>query len=164
MCVCVCVCVCACVRVCVCVCVCVRVSVCVRSWRKNGFAGNRMHTIRRAGTASSLSRLQAQAFFSSHQQFLENKEPVQQHHRLCIQHLVDTGRVKAQAASPATLALLLATPGRPANLMKPFMCFFFNVQMLLHSQQRQQDGSRRIGPVSSDGCADFCVRHQCTWH
>jgi len=86
-----------------------------------------MHPIRRAGTASRLGRLQAQTFYTSHQQFTQNKQPVHPHHISCIKHLVDSGRVKAEAAAPATLALLLQTPSRPAHIMRPFRFGLFHI-------------------------------------
>ena len=128
--------VCVWVRVCVCECMC---EVCVKMF----FDSILMHPIRRAGTASRLGRLQAQTFYTSHQQFTQNKQPVNPHHISCIKHLVDSGRVKSEAAAPATLALLLQTPSKPAHIMRPFRFGLFHI-FFLHSQQRKQGGSRRI--------------------
>jgi hypothetical protein len=125
-----------CVGVCVCECM---SEVCVKMF----FDSFLIHPIRRAGTASRLGRLQAQTFYTSHQQFTQNKQPVNPHHISCIKHLVDSGRVKAEAAAPATLALLLQTPSRPAHIMRPFRFGLFHI-FFLHSQQRKQGGSRRI--------------------
>ena len=127
-------CVCGCVCVCECMC-----EVCVQMF----FDSILMHPIRRAGTASRLGRLQAQTFYTSHQQFTQNKQPVNPHHISCIKHLVDSGRVKSEAAAPATLALLLQTPSKPAHIMRPFRFGLFHI-FFLHSQQRKQGGSRRI--------------------
>jgi hypothetical protein len=79
-------------------------------------------SIRRAGVASRLSRLQAQTFFKGHEEFLQNKAPVQTYHFECIDHFFRSGKAKAEAADPATLALLLQTSTRPAHIMKPFRC------------------------------------------
>jgi hypothetical protein len=81
-----------------------------------------MQSSRRAQTASRLTRLQAQSFFQGHQQFVQNAAPVTPYHTQCIQHFMDSGKGKTEAASPAALAVLLQTPIRPANLMKPFRC------------------------------------------
>ncbi len=67
-------------------------------------------------------RLQAQPWFQRHEEFLKNTSPVQPYHTLCIEHFFLEGKAKAAAAAPATLALLLQSPSRPANIMKPFRC------------------------------------------
>jgi hypothetical protein len=82
--------------------------------------------------ASRLSRLQEQAFFNSHKEFLLNRKPVHEYHISCIEHFFLAGKAKVEAAGPATLALLLQSPSRTANIMKPFRCWPDTVSIFLH--------------------------------
>lgn len=77
---------------------------------------------RRAGMTGRVGRLQVQTWFQSHEEFSKNKSPVQPYHTSCIEHFFLAGKAKAEAADPATLALLLQSPSRPANILKPFRC------------------------------------------
>ena len=79
-------------------------------------------SIRRAGMVAKHDRMQAQSFFRSHVEFMKNASPVQPYHTLCTEQFFQEGKAKAEAASPATKALLLQSPSRPANIMKPFKC------------------------------------------
>jgi hypothetical protein len=83
-------------------------------------------SIRRAGMAGKVGRLQMQTWFQRHEEFLKNKSNVQSYHMACIEHFFLAGKAKAEVAAPVTLALLLQSPNRPANIMKPFRCFLFN--------------------------------------
>ena len=86
-----------------------------------------LNLYRRAGVASRFSRLQAQTFFKGHEEFLQNKAPVKTYHFECIDHFFRSGKAKAEAADPVTLALLLQTSNRPANIMEPFSCCLLRV-------------------------------------
>ena len=80
--------------------------------------------------AGRVGRLQVQTWFQRHEEFLKNKSPVQPYHIGCIEQFFLTGKAKAEAAAPATLALLLQSPSQPANVMKPFRCCHFTAPIL----------------------------------
>ena len=122
-----------------------------------------MQSCRRAGTASRLTRLQESSYFQGHQQFVQNAAPVTAYHRQCIQHFIDTGRVKTEAASAAVRALLLQTPSRPAQIMKQFRCCPpFPATFDSNYKKLHQCGCRCLGQVHGDSCNYICVRHKCS--